>query len=129
MDSRCGTVPDASNGVTGQENYMATIDECRAALHGLAARLAASNGTVDLDRPLACTIKDLGVAFHGRLTGGKLVDIADGDDPKAKIRLTATSDDLVALVNGELDFAKAWTSGRVSNNANPFDLLKLRKLL
>jgi hypothetical protein len=108
---------------------MATIDECRAALHALAAKLAANGATVDLDRPLACTIKDLGVAFHGRLTGGKLVDIADGDDPKAKIRLTATGDDLVALVNGELDFAKAWTSGRVSINANPFDLLKLRKLL
>jgi len=108
---------------------MATIDECRAALHGLAAKLAESNATVDLDRSLACTIKDLGVAFHGRLTGGKLVDIADGDDSKAKIRLTAASDDLIALVNGQLDFGKAWASGRVSVNANPFDLLKLRKLL
>ncbi|TML28708.1 MAG: SCP2 sterol-binding domain-containing protein [Actinobacteria bacterium] len=84
---------------------------------------------MDLDRPLACTIKDLGVAFHGRLLDGRLVDLADGDDPKARIRLTATSDDLIALVNGQLDFARAWTSGRVSVNANPFDLLKLRKLL
>jgi hypothetical protein len=112
---------------------MATVDECRVALQGLAARMAANadevGQKVDLDRPLACTIKDLGVAFHGRLVGGRLVDLADGDDPKAKIRLTATSDDLVALVNGELDFAKAWTSGRVSISANPFDLLKLRKLL
>ena len=110
---------------------MATVDECRAALQKLAANLAANADQVriDLDRPLACTIKDLGVAFHGRLLDGRLVDLADGDDPKARIRLTATSEDLIALVNGQLDFARAWTSGRVSVNANPFDLLKLRKLL
>src|SRR2546430_6228985 len=110
---------------------MATVDEGRTALHGLAERLSANaDGVkVDLDRPLACTVKDLDVAFHGRLVGGRLVDLADGDDPRAKIRLTASSDDLVALVNGQLDFAKAWASGRVSVNANPFDLLKLRKLL
>jgi predicted lipid carrier protein YhbT len=111
---------------------MATVDECRQALTALAARMeenAAVAGRIDLDRPLACTIKDLGVAFHGQLTGGKLVGITDGDNPNAKIRLTTGSDDLVALVAGRLDFAKAWTSGRLAVNANPFDLLKLRKLL
>jgi predicted lipid carrier protein YhbT len=112
---------------------MATVDECRAALHKLAARLdvnaAKPGGNIDLDRPLACTIRDLGVAFHGRLTGGRLIDLTDGDDPKAKIRLTANSDDFVALVDGKLDIARAWTSGKISVNANPFDMLKLRKLL
>ena len=112
---------------------MATVEECREALRGLAARMdenaAEVGGKVALDRPLACTVKDLGVAFHGRITGGRLVGLADGDDPDAKIRLTATSDDLVALVAGELDFTRAWTSGRISLSANPFDLLKLRKLL
>ena len=109
---------------------MATVDECRAALHALAARLDAHDGgRVDLDRSLACTVRDLGVAFHGRLAGGRLLDIADGDDPKARIRLTSTSDDLVALVNGQLDITRAWSSGRIAINANPFDLLKLRKLL
>jgi len=112
---------------------MATVDECRTALHQLAARLAAnaasSRERLSLDRTLACTIKDLGVSFRARLLDGQLVDITDGDDPKAKIRLTTAGDDLVALVAGQLDFAKAWASGRVSVSANPFDLLKLRKLL
>lgn len=112
---------------------MATVEECRAALDKLAAHMAANaeevGARVDLDRPLACVVKDLGVAFHGRITGGRLVELGEGDDPKAKIRLTATSDDLVALVDGRLDFAKAWASGRLSVSANPFDLLKLRKLL
>ena len=35
-----------------------------------------------------------GRRFHGRLAGGRLVDIADGDDPKAKIALSTSSDDL-----------------------------------
>ncbi len=112
---------------------MATVDECREALLALAARLdknaAAGSAKIDLDRPLACTIKDLGVAFHGQLTGGRLIGLTDGDDPNAKIRLTATSDDFVAMLNGKLDMAQAWASGRIGVKANPFDLLKLRKLL
>lgn len=108
---------------------MASVEECREALHRLAAHLQARAANVDLDRTLACRVTDLGVAFHGRLTGGRLVDIADGDDPKAKIRLTAASDDLVALLDGRLDVGKAVASRRVSVSANPFDLLKLRKLL
>lgn len=112
---------------------MASVDECRQALHDLSARLEANAAEVrekvDLDRTLACRITDLDTAFHGRLTGGRLVDIADGDDPNAKIALTTTSDDLIALVRGELDFPRALAARRVSIKANPFDLLKLRKLL
>ena len=108
---------------------MASVDECREALHRLAAQLDAKAANVDLDRSLVCRVTDLDVAFHGRLTGGRLVDIADGDDPRAKIKLTATSGDLVALLDGQLDVAKAVAARRVSLSASPFDLLKLRKLL
>jgi predicted lipid carrier protein YhbT len=112
---------------------VATVQECREALDQLAARLAVnaadSRKRLDLDRTLACRVTDLGVAFHARLQGGQLLDITDGDNPKAKIALTAGSDDLVALVNGGLDLPKAIASRRVSIQASPFDLLKLRKLL
>jgi predicted lipid carrier protein YhbT len=111
---------------------MASVDECRQALHDFAARLAAnadSRGKLDLDRTLACRVPDLTAAFHGRLAGGRLLDIADGDDPKAKIALIANSDDLIALVNGRLDVTRAVASRQVTIKANPFDLLKLRKLL
>jgi len=116
-----------------EEDPVATEEECRAALTALAERLDAHaeevRGKLDLDRTIACRITDLPIAFHGRLAGGRLVDIADGDDPRAKIALITTSDDLVALVDGRLDFARALASRRVSVRANPFDLLKLRKLL
>ncbi|MBW6436252.1 sterol-binding protein [Actinoplanes hulinensis] len=107
---------------------MATVEECRQALNDLATRLAANaeaQGKLDLDRTLACRLTDLGAAFHGRITGGRLVDITDGDDPKAKIALVITSDDLIDLVNGRLELTRVISSIR----ANPFDLLKLRKLL
>jgi predicted lipid carrier protein YhbT len=111
---------------------LASVDECRQALHDLAARLdanAETRGRLDLDRTLACRVPDLDAAFHARLAGGRLVDIADGDDPKAKIALIADSDDLIALVTGRLDVTRAIASRQVSIKANPFDLLKLRKLL
>ncbi|WDZ88099.1 SCP2 sterol-binding domain-containing protein [Micromonospora cathayae] len=112
---------------------MASVDECRQALRDLAARLDDNadkvRDRIDLDRTLACRITDLDTAFHGRLTGGRLVDLTDGDDPKAKIALSTTSDDLLALVRGELDVPRALASRRVAIKANPFDLMKLRKLL
>jgi predicted lipid carrier protein YhbT len=112
---------------------VASVDECREALHRLADRLASDGSHVrdrlDFERSLACRVTDLDVAFHGRLSGGHLVDIADGDDPGAKIKLSATSDDLLALVDGHLDVTRALASRRISISANPFDLLKLRKLL
>ncbi|MET7951198.1 SCP2 sterol-binding domain-containing protein [Micromonospora sp. NPDC005324] len=112
---------------------MASVDECRQALQELAARLDRNAETVrdriDLDRTLACRITDLDTAFHGRITGGRLVELTDGDNPKAKIALSTSSDDLLALVRGDLDVTSAVTSRRVSIKANPFDLLKLRKLL
>ena len=111
---------------------MANVDDCRRALHDLAARLdanAEAQGRLDLDRTLACRVTDLGTAFHGRITGGRLVDITDGDDPKAKIVLVTTSEHLLALVAGRLDVTRAMAARQISIKANPFDLLKLRKLL
>jgi len=112
---------------------VASVDECRQALQDLAARLDRNAETVrdkvDLERTLACRITDLDTAFHGRISGGRLVELADGDDPKAKIALSPCSDGLLALVRGDLDVTRAVTSRWVSIKANPFDLLKLRKLL
>lgn len=111
---------------------MATVEECRAALRRLTAHLAANadevREKVTLDRSLACRVTDLQIAFRGRLRNGELLDLAEEDDPDADIALTAASDDLIALVDGELDFLKALASRRVTVHANPFDLLKLRAL-
>src|SRR5687767_13759668 len=73
----------------GNGGIMATVEECRAALQKLAARLAenaaATREKLDFDRSLACRVTDLDVAFHGRLQGGQISGLTDGDDPRAKI--------------------------------------------
>jgi hypothetical protein len=85
-----------------------------------------------LDRSVSCHITDLDVTFVGRMTGGR-IDVRDTVQgppaDKAQIRLAMTGDDLVALVDGELHFAKAWGSGRVKLEAGLMDLFRLRKLL
>ena len=68
---------------------MATLEQCRTALNQLADRLAENaeaGGRLDFDRTLACQIPDLAAAFHGRLEDGRIVDLADGDDPRPRSR-------------------------------------------
>jgi hypothetical protein len=111
---------------------MATLDQCREALRQLSDLLASDPekaARAGLDRTIACHIKDLDAYLHGRLANGVISDLADGNDPDAKIRLAVNSDDLLDLVAGRLNFAAAWASGRVSVKAGFGDLLKLRKLL
>ncbi|MFF8503220.1 SCP2 sterol-binding domain-containing protein [Streptomyces anulatus] len=115
---------------------MATMAECRSALRRLSDNLAAAEGdvrgTAALDRSLSCHITDLDITFTGRLTDGRILvrDTVEGPPrEKAEIRLAMTGDDLVALVDGDLNFAKAWGSGRVRLEAGFRDLLKLRSLL
>ncbi|HET9170125.1 MAG TPA: sterol-binding protein [Actinospica sp.] len=115
---------------------MATKDECAAALERLAEKLGgldddrrAKNG---FERTVSCTVPDLGVAFHGRMKDATLKDVVDYDDvaalPNAQIKLTIPSDDLLALVDGRLNFVQAWTAGRIKVSASFGDLLKLRKI-
>lgn len=111
---------------------MASVEETRAALTRFTTHLASNRDEVrqkiDLDRRMVCRVTDLGVSFQGRFVNGELRDLAEGDDPQAQITLSAASDDLIALIDGELDFTRAIATGRVSLRASPFDLLKLRKL-
>lgn len=115
---------------------MASIEECRTALEQFAANLAKAEGdaraAASLDRSLSCRITDLDVTFVGRLADGGirgLTAVTGVPGEQAQIRLTTKSDDLVAMVGGELNFAKAWTSGRVKVQASLRDVLRLRSLL
>ena len=112
---------------------MATIDECTAALRGILGPLAAHRAAEGLDRSLSCRLTDLGQVVLGRLAGGSVRDLHavpdDASVPRADIRLTMTSDDLLALTRGDLSFGSAWSSGRVRFEAGLRDVLRLRSLL
>ena len=112
---------------------MATVQECEAAMHKLASRLrspdaAEARGKM-IDRSISCHLRDLDVTFGGRLHGGQILDIGRTVKPDGQIKLTMTSDDLLALVDGRLNFAKAWAAGRLKVDASVLDLLRLRSLL
>ena len=89
---------------------MATVEECRAALERLAARLAAVDGrraaNTSFDRTLSCHVPDLDVTFTGALRGRPHTGITTDPAPKAQVRLTVDSDDLVALTDGQLTSAR-----------------------
>lgn len=115
---------------------MATMEECRSALDKLSDNLAGAEGDVreaaSLNRSLSCRITDLDITFVGRLKDGRIevLDTIQGAPrEKAQIRLAMAGDDLVAMVDGRLNFAKAWASGRVKLEAAVLDLFRLRKLL
>ncbi|GAA3307240.1 sterol-binding protein [Streptomyces cinereospinus] len=115
---------------------MATIEECRAALEQLSENMQHAEGDAGaaaaMDRSVSCHITDLDITFVGRMRDRRITvhDTVEGPPPeKAQIRLAMAGDDLVALVGGELHFAKAWGSGRVRLEAGLLDLFRLRKLL
>ena len=113
---------------------MATVEETRTALERIAARLT----EVDADqlarhvveRTISCRIPDLGLIFLTRIHEGGLDDFQTVDDAGvAQVRLTVSSDDLVALADDELPVGRAWAAGRLKVEASLGDLLRLRKIL
>lgn len=115
---------------------MASVDECRAALDKLAEQF----GELDhetrskhvVERTLSCRITDLEVTFFGRIHRDGLdafTEIQPTDGRPADIRIRIRSDDLLLMVNGELDMAKAVFGGRVKIDASFSDMFRLRKLL
>ena len=112
---------------------MATMDQCLTALRGILGDLAANPAAAGLDRSLSCRLTDLEQVVVGRLSSGAVRDLEvfpDGPEvARADIRLTMTSDDLIAMTDGRLHFGKAWASGKVKLEAGLRDILRLRKVL
>ncbi|MFI6603128.1 SCP2 sterol-binding domain-containing protein [Nonomuraea sp. NPDC050536] len=113
---------------------MASVEECRAALAKLVAQFD-EIGDEDrakhvVERTVSCRVPDLDVTFYGRLHHDGLDPFTEEPpaDP-ADVKLTIGSGDLVALVDGELDLARALLGGRVKIDASFGDLLRLRRLI
>jgi len=113
---------------------MATAEECREALQKLTGRLSEmSPGERDQyfgNRSISVTIPDLGVTNASVLGSGHdpVREVAPGEPP-ANIRLTASSDEVIALAEQPMNIARAWMSRRIKIEASPKDLIRLRRLL
>lgn len=113
---------------------MASIEECRAIVDDLAAKLHAVDDEARKkqipERSIELQLLDLDISFVGQLHDGELIDIHQTHPGKKhNVRLVMTSDDLVALNRGELKFAHAWATGRVRLDASIRDLLRLRSMM
>lgn len=113
---------------------MTSAEECREALQKLAGRLSemspAERDQYFGNRTISVTIPDLGVTYVTLLgTGNDPVrEVTPGERP-ADIRITAKSDEVVALAEQPMNIARAWMTGRVKIEASMKDLFRLRRLL
>jgi hypothetical protein len=113
---------------------MKSAEECREALQKLAGRLSelspADRDQYFGNRSMSVTIPDLGITYATRLgTGDDPVHEVGPDDPPADIRLTADSDEVVALSQQPMNIARSWMTGRIKIEASMKDLFRLRRLL
>jgi putative sterol carrier protein len=113
---------------------VATLEAVQDAVHGLLDRLAEVDPEVRrkyaVERTVACRVRDLDVvilaAFH---EDGTVRDVATADRGDGQVKLSASSDDLIALIEGRMSVPTAWATGKLKIDASMMDLLKLRSLL
>ena len=67
--------------------------------------------------------------FRAGCHSGALLDISNVPLDDAQIRLTVSSDDLLAVTNGDLPFSSAWAEGRLKIEASVLDMIRLRGML
>jgi hypothetical protein len=132
--ARYATLPRERYRATRSEAHMHSAEECRTALQKLAGRLSelspAERDQYFGNRTMSVAIPDLGVTFVTRLgSGDDPVREAAPGEPAADIRLTAKSDEVVALAEQPMNIARAWMSGRIKIEASVKDLFRLRRLL
>jgi hypothetical protein len=113
---------------------MTSAEECRTALQKLAGRLGelspAERDEYFGGRTASVTIPDLGVTFVSVLgSGDDPVREAAPGEPPAAIRITANSDEVIALCEQPMNIARAWMTRRVKIEASVKDLFRLRRLL
>ncbi len=126
LTPRTGARPTVSG-----DARMANLEECRRVINDLADQFHNVDETTRQrhlpDRTIELTLTDLGATWCCDLCNGQLDNIRE-ETPvnKPQIRLTMSSDDLLAMNAGDLKFAHAWATGRIRLDASFRDLLRLR---
>lgn len=113
---------------------MATREQVDRTLKTLIKRL----DTADLDgaslpnteRAILVTITDLELIYRAEYSGGRIrrLRAAKRGDDTADVRISLSSDELVALADGKSSLPMALLFGRIRVDANARDLLLLRQL-
>jgi len=81
------------------------------------------------ERSILCVLPDLNTAYRVELKKAKLRGLKKAPTTeKTDARITAKSDDLIALIDGRLGIAYAFLTGKVRIDAPAQDLTMLRRL-
>lgn len=110
---------------------MATAEQCEEAIGVLLGKIDEiehSKRRKVPDRSVGCTVLDLDITWTAELRGGHVVNLHTDPEAKPQVRIVCHSDDLIDMINGDLNFAHAWATGRVHLDASVRDLLRLRSL-
>ena len=113
---------------------MATLEAVEQAVHDLLERLAEVDPDVRrkyaVERTVACRVRDLDIVFLAAFDDdGGIRELTTADRGDGQVKLSASSDDLIALIEGRLSVPTAWATGKLRIDASMLDLLKLRSLL
>jgi predicted lipid carrier protein YhbT len=85
-------------------------------------------GTIP-DRTVLCVLTDLDAAWSAELVDSRMLNLQKADpSERTDVRIKASSDDLIALIEGRLNIATAFLTGRVKIDASAVDLLRIRRL-
>ena len=113
---------------------MASVEACREALDALSDMLEAIDPEVRARhvprRTVVCRLSDLDHTFWAEIGPEGLHELSEAapGGASADVRVTMTSDELVALAHGDEDFLHGWLRGRIQVSASMRDLLRLRSL-
>jgi predicted lipid carrier protein YhbT len=113
---------------------VATLRAVEEAVQALLERLAEVDPDVRrkyaVERTVACRVRDLDIVFLGSFDEeGTLRELTTAERGDGQVKLSASSDDLIALIEGRLSVPTAWATGKLKIDASMLDLLKLRSLL
>ena len=80
-------------------------------------------------RTILCVLPDLKTAYRAELKDSKLTGLKKAPTTtETDVRITARSDDLVAMIDGRLSVAFAFLTGKIRIEAPPKDLMMIRRL-
>ena len=106
----------------GLQTLVRRLNEADQSVHAELARTLPEGRMVQVDVP------DLEVSFWTRLVDGYMQPLERGSAPTVDIRLTASSDDLVAMIEGTKSLFSSYLAGHIKIQASLSDLIALRKL-
>ena len=83
-----------------------------------------------IERTVTCRVRDLDLVYLAAIEDdGSVSELTTTTRGNGQVKLTTSSDDLIALIEGRLSIPTAWATGKLRIDASMLDLLKLRALL